>query len=541
MQLESLQTVSIISVAEEEEESEAESLDINVLDIMAKVPENYRAEILAESEAMKWKDDHGKEHQEKMVQKGDEEKESQSGIKPSISACHATDLNDSKLEAVHIVSIEKEERSGEEVFHFNQDQFESIMVQIPEDHKVCILSVLGETRTGKSFLMTWILKYLEAHLGSEPFSKKDEVWYSKLGKLCRGSGSFHWDHGARRTTVGMWMWPKPFFVTREDSSKVAILLIDTQGMNDNKSEQTIQASVFQLTAMMSSYIVYSINYQIDDNNIGQIARFTDFATRALGLDEVEHGGGNMQNKPFQNIDFFVRNFQHADLDIDDDSDILRIESETTEYFHDTLFSDNVSITFRKSRDRMYNKFQKINCYTVPHPGSRMTKKKFEGDLSQIDQSFLVLLDRYCHTIFGFSRVDGKVIMSGSLEAKVIKGRFVSSGIFNALFNEYAKAFQFCGPQVSDAKAILNTASYSYIRLAFDKCNKEYAESMARFMNGSYNLIELTKHHNKAKDNAIETFKRMNPIGTKENIDSAKQNLTEKLQSSYTYYILRNSL
>lgn len=71
--------------------------------------------------------------------------------------------------------------------------------------------------------------------------------------------SFAWRGGQQRQTTGIWMWSEPFF--RETSAskgdKIAILLMDTQGMFDNETTMTLTAQIFGLSTLVSSFQVPS--------------------------------------------------------------------------------------------------------------------------------------------------------------------------------------------------------------------------------------------------------------------------------------------
>merc|ERR1712127_949383 len=116
--------------------------------------------------------------------------------------------------------------------------------------KISVISVVGAFRTGKSFLLSWFLRYLH-HIQTN--SKKDEetsdeppslvketdteeAWYTKFSKLDADSG-FHWRGGSERNTTGIWMWSQPFFF-----DQTAVILVDTQGMFDHDTTMELTAA-----------------------------------------------------------------------------------------------------------------------------------------------------------------------------------------------------------------------------------------------------------------------------------------------------------
>ena len=64
-----------------------------------------------------------------------------------------------EAEALQIVSIGTED--DQYAFTFHDDQLNLIISRIPPGWKVAVVSVVGAFRTGKSFLLSWFLKYLK--------------------------------------------------------------------------------------------------------------------------------------------------------------------------------------------------------------------------------------------------------------------------------------------------------------------------------------------------------------------------------------------
>jgi len=121
-------------------------------------------------------------------------------------------------------------------------------------------------RTGKSFLLNFILRFLRhANYGdishewitvdgeelsegngnqvAEPSSEADGA----AGEVEGRNRSFKWKAGQERQTTGIWMWSDPFFKDCvHTGQKIAILLMDTQGMFDNETTMTLTAQIFGL-------------------------------------------------------------------------------------------------------------------------------------------------------------------------------------------------------------------------------------------------------------------------------------------------------
>ena len=144
-----------------------------------------------------------------------------------------------KPHAIQIVSIGTE--SDAYAFTFHEDSLNQVLSRIqPSSMKVCVISVVGAFRTGKSFLLSWFLRYLHYHsqvLGESTTSleqmdsdKSSVKWYEKFKSLGHDEG-FDWRGGSERNTTGIWMWSHPFILPRasHETENIAVLLVDTQG------------------------------------------------------------------------------------------------------------------------------------------------------------------------------------------------------------------------------------------------------------------------------------------------------------------------
>lgn len=120
-------------------------------------------------------------------------------------------------------------------------------------------------RTGKSFLLNFILRFLR-HATYGDLSQDwivadgDELSEGNGNQMavpensseaasaegCRGR-SFIWKAGQQRQTTGIWMWSEPFYKDcSQTGQKMAVLLMDTQGMFDNETTMTLTAQIFGL-------------------------------------------------------------------------------------------------------------------------------------------------------------------------------------------------------------------------------------------------------------------------------------------------------
>ena len=138
------------------------------------------------------------------------------------------------MSALQIVSIGEAGTNGD--LELNNENLNSILIKIPDTHKVSVISVVGAFRTGKSFLLNFFLRYLRCSSNSSIIDDNEdsEAWMTYEGNtLTEGNlnnattsksvPSFAWRGGQERQTTGIWMWSEPFF-RKYGNEKVIIFI-----------------------------------------------------------------------------------------------------------------------------------------------------------------------------------------------------------------------------------------------------------------------------------------------------------------------------
>merc|ERR1712142_53508 len=148
------------------------------------------------------------------------------------------------------------------------------------DKPICIISVAGAFRKGKSFLLNFMLRYLEAG-GAEDWMGPEE---SHLN-------GFHWRGGMERDTTGILMWSKIFLVKTPSGREVAVGLVDTQGSFDKNSTVRDCATIFALSLMTSSVLVYNLFNNIQEDDLQHLHYFTEYGRLAVPLRVALRSGG----------------------------------------------------------------------------------------------------------------------------------------------------------------------------------------------------------------------------------------------------------
>lgn len=429
----------------------------------------------------------------------------------------------SEPHAMQIISIGTEE--DQYAFTFHEKKLNAIMSKIPPGWKVSVVSVVGAFRTGKSFLLSWFLKYLH-HLSSSSdgnTSNSDKPWYEKFDSL--GNGAFAWSGGAERNTTGIWMWSQPHFIDRKLPNgaveSVAVLLVDSQGMFDNETTMSLTASIFGMSTLLSSYQIYNVEKRIQEDNLQQLALFSEYARLALEADRVHDAGENV--KPFQKIEFLVRDWQN----FENEEDFEQMEKEMEEYF-EKVIADRDAKDLQETREQINACFEEASCYAFVHPGKHVTKKTYGGEVSLIDQTFVKLLDRYCKKVFSLD----------NLQPKSIQGHQVTAIELGSYIKAYAEMFA-CGASFPEASTMLEATAHANNINAVNMAISHYKDTMNRIAGPKCsNYIraeELKQDHRMLLAKSLQLFDNMATFGSKQSIEGARKTVIDQINDDFEVY------
>ncbi|XP_021574483.1 RING finger protein 112 [Carlito syrichta] len=160
---------------------------------------------------------------------------------------------------------------------------------LARDTPVCLLAVLGEQHSGKSFLLNHLLR------GLPGLESGEGTW------LRGGEGSLQgcrW--GANGLTRGIWMWSHPFLLGKE-GKKVAVFLVDTGDAMSLELSRETRIKLCALTTMLSSYQILNTSQELKDTDLDYLELFVHVA---------EVMGKHYGMVPIQHLDLLVRDSSH---------------------------------------------------------------------------------------------------------------------------------------------------------------------------------------------------------------------------------------
>lgn len=217
-------------------------------------------------------------------------------------------------------------------------------------------------------------------------------------RICSPDGShdgeqdgFAWRGGQDRCTEGIWLSSNPFVFKDAKGRKVAVLLMDTQGAFDPSMSDAQSATIFGLTALLSAKLVYNIKDTLQDNQIKNLDYITTLVQKACQVLD-----NNTQ--PFGHLEFLIRDWQnfreHATME--------DCRQQLDEHLSQHMDVEKLPQDKHAGVERMHNTFRSIKCSGLPHPGIRITRPNYDGSLASIDSNFIHLLDDFTNRLIGDS-------------------------------------------------------------------------------------------------------------------------------------------
>ncbi|XP_043373077.1 RING finger protein 112-like isoform X2 [Dermochelys coriacea] len=148
------------------------------------------------------------------------------------------------------------------------------------DAPVCLVSIIGVKRQGKSFLLNYLLRRLRSP------DTRDGSWMGQEDEPLEG---FEWRRDTNRVTKGVWAWSQPFWVPTQ-RGQVAVLLVDTEGSMDIERNKETSIKLSALSMLLSSYQILNISNEVNDADLEYLEIFVHVAEevgKAFGLEPIQ--------------------------------------------------------------------------------------------------------------------------------------------------------------------------------------------------------------------------------------------------------------
>jgi len=409
-----------------------------------------------------------------------------------------------KGQPVQIVEISDEDHS----FKLNEEALVKILSnEKVKDLPVCVVSVAGAFRRGKSFLLDFFLRYL---------SRDEDNWMGDDSDDNTPLEGFHWRGGSERDTTGILIWSEVFTAHTRKGKQVAIVLMDTQGAFDCNSTVRDCATIFALSAMISSVLVYNLSQNIQEDDLQHLQLFTEYGRLAM-----EDTG----DTPFQRLQFLVRDWScpyEYEYGAEGGRKILDKRLQV---------SDRQHVELQNLRKHIDACFDKIEAFLLPHPGLRVaTDPNFDGKLKDIEKEFIKQLKDFIPMLLSPENALPRKISGAEVKCKDL--------------SRYMRAYVdiFKGDEMPEPKSMLEATSEANNLASLSEAKDLYTNMMEGVCGGDKPFINehiLEIEHLRVRDAALETFDSRRKMGGEEFSAKYRDKLEGEMNEAFENYKSHN--
>ncbi|XP_049274101.1 atlastin-1 isoform X2 [Rhipicephalus sanguineus] len=377
---------------------------------------------------------------------------------------------------------------------FNEAELKHILLaDHVKDRPVVVISVAGEYRQGKSFLLCFLLRFLKNNGRSDWMEDTD-------APLC----GFQWRPGGTRGTTGILLWDKAFLMTDSNGEEVAILLMDTQGTFDSESTMKESVTIFSLSMMTSSVQIYNVMNNIKEDDLQHLQFFAEYGR--LAQKETE-------SSPFQKLLFLVRDWswpKERNFGFEGGRLLVASRLEVRDGQHAELMQLRLSIN---------SCFRDIDGFLMSDPGKKVTSNdSFDGRLADIEEPFRKNL----------AELVPSLLAPENLLIKEINGRKLSCQELMIFFKAYVDVFK-GGNLPMPTSMLLATANASNVA-AMDKARQCYMSGVAN--RPRRNLSKLREFHREQLAEAQKVFNDFPKMGGDAISSTTMDVLTKELEELF---------
>lgn len=413
------------------------------------------------------------------------------------------------------------------------------------DRPVCVVSIAGDFRKGKSFMLNFFLRYLY-HISYKQQREKEQIEKqqqegqgnveeseSKENKKSESDGEsdwlgdpnselkgFSWRGGSKPETTGILVWSDPIVIRRKNGEEVAVLLMDTQGAFDSRQTIGQTAIIFALSTLTSSIQIYNVMNNIQEDNLQILDTFLAYGQ--LVLDKCAE-------KPFQELCFLVRDWRSPNDHSYGAEGGLSLLNEKLQ-----IDDEDPDSADSKTRKRIESCFERKNCFLLPYPGERVSVEEggpFTGQISEMKGNFVEHLKVFVPS----------VLSPNNLLVKKIGGCDVNGQSLLEYFRVYAETFK--GEKIPEAKNLYDaTAEASNLAAAANSKNF-YLSSMKKICGPQKPYINpkiLEQQHTQFLRESLDMFEKTKKLGEEDYSRSFSDNLLKELTTSFEEFVEANN-
>ena len=333
-----------------------------------------------------------------------------------------------------------------------------------------------------------------------------------MGEPDKPLTGFTWKSGTKRDTTGIIMWSDVFLHTIDQTGeKIAIFVMDTQGLFDNNSTPTDNSRIFALGTLISSIQVLNLMNRTQEDQLQYLQFATEFAKFASKNKE------DLSIKAFQNLTFLIRDWNNED-------DFKYGTEGGAKYIKDILTpNSDQNPELQSVRETIFDSFEKIECCLLPYPGKAVAcRRSYDGRWSEMDENFKIQLKGIIEYLFLPTNLIPKRINSKDVKVSEMK-KFIKN--FLNLFKSN---------EIPMIESVYEYTVVNHMTDLIDKCVDDYKLTVYR--NADIITEEnLQTVHEKCKEKALELYSKETKLGTTVHEEKYKNMLDNEIEKNFAFF------
>lgn len=402
-----------------------------------------------------------------------------------------------------IIEIAEEEKDGKTVHELklNEDNLKKIMLH-PDvaNNAVMIVAIAGALRKGKSFLLDFFIKYLEAQMSANWLGDDDEI------------KGFQWRNGTAIVTYGIQIWSKPFMFENKDGKKVAVLLMDTQGIFDCRSTKQDGANIFTLSCLISSVQIYNLMHQLQADDLENLEFFTEFVKTVKRCSDITADGRSR-------IMLLIRDWGcPEEFSYGDEGGSRYVDMQLE-------IEENQPEQQKKIRRTLKEGVLDLTGYLLPYPGKAVaTEKLYRCLVKDVDKDFLHFVKILVSNIFSKKNMATKQMNGADVRGKEMVDYIEK---FVSVLNDGK-----CPSLETTVEVIAEKGRQLGITEALALYNSQMQQCLDK---SEVSMKKLEEYHQKFKKHAFDSMEKYPRIIVAEHEVECFINLGNKIDDAYKSY------
>jgi hypothetical protein len=321
---------------------------------------------------------------------------------------------------------------------------------------------------------------------------------------------FSWKHGTTADTKGVMMWSDVFLYDAPNGEKIAIVVIDTQGLFEKGSTTEENGKIFSFSTLISSIQIINIKERIEESQIKSLQSAIDL-TKLITKKQK-----NSTWKAFQSLIFLLRDFEDENFEFGFEGGL--------KYFNNFFsISNNESTKASVNRNSIRESFDNILCFLINHPGLKIKTSKCQGQWGMLEEKFVKNLKILIESLLAPEK----------LVKKKILGKEINAGNFKDIFVAYLMSYS--NYETLPVDDIYQIAVDNEMGLIVKEEVKNYKEKL---YDGEVDYARvdfvgwLQKKHQTLKDKAVNNFLSADKIEDTESEEKFKHKLNNETEEVF---------